>query len=307
MNMNVSKLKNRIDRIADLISLKLVEYKLKTIADIRHMSFELRTEIWTKFIKRSDPRIARFQRDLQVQFKRQFAEVIANVKKNPPKEQVIIEESINQKAPLTPEQTRFINLWMFDRKKWEREFMKTGKPHIQGAIVDGGEDALAKLGLAQEFATDEVVLDFVKKHSLEYAKEITGTTLDALRGQFVVALQNGEGVTKVMDRIQSVMTNCTEYRARMIAQTEMIGAINKGSVEAAKQSGVIWGHQWVGALDERIREDHEWLTVEGIAVPLGETFPRVNLEFPGEAGGDPAQVCNCRCTVKQLREPPEGE
>jgi len=110
-----------------------------------------------------------------------------------------------------------------------------------------------------------------------------------------------------MDRIQSVATNCSEYRSRMIAQTEMIGAINRGSTEGYKQSGVVWGTQWIGALDERIREDHEWLTVEGISVPLGERFPRAEVEFPGEAGGPPEQIIQCRCTTKPLRESPTGE
>ncbi len=282
----VRRLTRRINVLAGLIAVKLAEYGVRSIADIRHVSIELRAEIWNKFIGRADPRIEKMRKTMAGLFRRQFAEVMENVRKNPP-------PLGKAKEDLTDEQMHFISLWLFDREKWRQEFMDAGNPQIRGALVVGGQSALDTLGIAATFVTDAAVETFIMSHVFTFAEEIGKTSADALTAQFVEALKGGESVTDMMDRIQTVMKNATGARARLIAQTEMIGAINKGMMEGDRQSGVVWGHQWIGQMDERIRETHEEMTVSEEAVPMGARFSN-GCEYPGDQEhGDASEVCNC--------------
>lgn len=281
----------------------LAEKGIRTVADILPVTLEVRTAIWEKFIKRTDPHIIGMKKAMAALFKKQFAEVIENVRRNPPPKAW----TGQRKEALTAEQQRFVKLWLFDKTEWRKNFMRSGQPWIQGTYEDAGKTALEDLGIDEVFVVDAATQRYIKAHVFTFAKEIGDTTAKMLTAQFEDALKNGESVLKVIKRVKTVMTDATDYRAQMIAQTEMIGASNKGAYDGKVQSGVVWGNQWIGALDERIREDHEWLTVEGIAIPLGETFPRVNIQYPGEYGGDPSTVINCRCTLKGLTRGPNGE
>ena len=78
--------------------------------------------------------------------------------------------------------------------------------------------------------------------------------------------------------------------------------LNEGALEGSKQSGVVWGHQWLSALDDRVRDDH--VEEHGETAALGENFPTTGLEYPGDQGGDASQVVNCRCTLKPLTKKP---
>lgn len=301
MNGVALKLSRRMEAIAKCIAEKLSALQIRSIADIPHVSFELRTAIWNKFIKESDPRTEKMRKKMAGLFKRQFAEVLDNIKKNPPPGKAVLGIT---KEDLSEEQRHFIELWLYDRDKWRTEFMTETKADIVGALMFGGNDLFATLGLEGEFVTDAETRKYINGHMLKFADEIGKTTEDALKASFLEALKGGESVTDIMVRVQNIMVNATEYRARMIAQTEIIGAINKGSLEGCKQSGVVWGTQWLAALDERTRESHERLTREGAAVALGEKFD-IGCEYPGDQNGPAGEVINCRCTTKPLTEKPK--
>ncbi|MDO8716401.1 MAG: phage minor head protein [Dehalococcoidales bacterium] len=274
---------------------------IKTLADVQHVTFELRTEIWNKFIKGADPRQEKMRKRIAATFKRQFAEVLENVKNNPPSEKAY---RFKADGDLTDEQLRFINLWLFNKDQWRKEFQDAALPEITGALQFGGADLFATLGIIEEFVTDAATKKFLREHVFTFAKEIGQTSTDKLTATFIDALRAGESRDEIMARVSSVMTNATEYRSKMIAQTEIIGAINKGSLEGCKQSGVVWGNQWIGALDERIRESHERLTISGAAVALGEKFD-IGCEYPGDQSGPAGEVISCRCAMKPLTEKPK--
>ena len=138
------------------------------------------------------------------------------------------------------------------------------------------------------------------------ATSVDDTMKDVLRGQFVDALKAGESVTDMMTRIQTLADDMPEWKSRQIAQTEMISAINHGGMIGNKESGVVWGTQWIGALDDRIRDSHREMTENEEAAALDEPFSNGCL-YPGDPDGPPEESVNCRCTTKPLTENPEEE
>jgi len=105
----------------------------------------------------------------------------------------------------------------------------------------------------------------------------------------------------------------TGFRAETILNTEVNRAFSVGTAQRAEQvekkrPGLRkW---WLTAGDERVRPSHADAGVEfgpDNPIPIEEPFivGGAALEFPGDPGGPPEQVINCRCRVMYLH--PEWE
>ena len=64
----------------------------------------------------------------------------------------------------------------------------------------------------------------------------------------------------------------TERRSssETIARTEVIGALNGGSLEGWRQSGVVVGKSWLAALDDLVRDTHR--AAHGQVVGIDDNF-----------------------------------
>lgn len=91
-----------------------------------------------------------------------------------------------------------------------------------------------------------------------------------------------------------------EWMARRIARTEVQGAMEGGSMSAAKAWTAATGEQqwkqWLATEDSRTRTAH--VLADGQIVKLEEKFTvgDGHLDHPGEAGGPAHLVIHCRCT-----------
>lgn len=88
-------------------------------------------------------------------------------------------------------------------------------------------------------------------------------------------------------------------RGEVIARTETLAALNTAQREAFEQaidSGGVARQDvrrvWRTAADERVRSSHQRLN--GESVGMDEQFSN-GLLYPGEPGGAPEEVINCRC------------
>lgn len=52
---------------------------------------------------------------------------------------------------------------------------------------------------------------------------------------------------------------------------------------------------WIATLDNRTRHSHA--SLDGSEIPLDDTFDN-GLERPRDPNGDPAEICNCRCSLR---------
>lgn len=92
-----------------------------------------------------------------------------------------------------------------------------------------------------------------------------------------------------------------EYKARRIARTEAIGALNGGDYSGALASeeieGIILWKQWLATTDERTRHSH--VLADGQVQKLRDPFIVGGwpLEHPGDPVGPGQEVINCRCTA----------
>lgn len=121
------------------------------------------------------------------------------------------------------------------------------------------------------------------------------------------AASGGEGLTEdQIDRMVSRYTqNQLDYRARMIARTEALRAVNQASYEAFQQaidSGDVRSdelqHEWITASDNRVRDSHA--SMHGQKRPFGQPFISGSgspLLYPGDPSAPASEVIHCRCVL----------
>lgn len=107
----------------------------------------------------------------------------------------------------------------------------------------------------------------------------------------------GERLDQISNRIARSMAMRNENTAKTFARTAMTGAQNAGRqyrLEEARSKGVNVKKEWMATLDSHTRDSHA--DVDGEVVDVDKKFSN-GLEYPGEPGGAPAEVYNCRCTM----------
>jgi len=137
------------------------------------------------------------------------------------------------------------------------------------------------------------VLKWIQKNGLKAAKDINSTTKDALSKTLTEGMSVGEGIPKLKDRVLDIYDTATTSRAENIARTETHNAHAVGNYETFVKGGVK-KKSWLTTMDGRERSWHA--DMDGEAVGIDEQFSN-GLDYPGDPGGDGAEVCNCRCVL----------
>lgn len=144
----------------------------------------------------------------------------------------------------------------------------------------------------------------------EHITSITDTTRANVMKVIDASWQQGLSIPNTAKAIQAAMADAAPVRARMIARTELVGAINGGSLAATQlvsaTTGSPYSKQWrtaPGAPNPR-HELYEGL--DGQTVGLDEAFDvgGESLQYPGDPDGAPEEVINCRCAMTYVDAPP---
>lgn len=125
----------------------------------------------------------------------------------------------------------------------------------------------------------------------EYARKIINSVLrDATGGE-------GEMARAIQQQLKIGGAKISNWRARVIARTEVATASNVGQQVGAEAVGQPMERVWLSTADSRTRDAHA--NVDGQRVRLDEPFS-VNGELlmtPCDPNGSAENVINCRCGV----------
>lgn len=171
-------------------------------------------------------------------------------------------------------------------KKENELLAKITGPLIEEFLKLAGEDAMEILKPADDYEQSPKATKFVKERKEFLAKSVNATTATKLETAVNKGLNAGEGVLKISERIKKVYSEFPDYRADMIARTEVTAANNSGLIDGYRQSGVADSKEWVAVLDARTRPEH--VALDGEVVKLDEEFSN-GLPYPQEV--------NCRCVI----------
>jgi HK97 family phage portal protein len=186
----------------------------------------------------------------------------------------------------------------FDLEAWIKTFKKEAQPLIREMVAAAGVAAIDDLGIGLVFDVDRpAIAEFIRQRAQRFAEEVNQTTWEALRTSLGEGLDAGEGVDKLMARVEAEMGDRIRSSSETIARTETQGATSGGTIEAWRDTGVVEGKTWLSALiPNRSRQEH--MDAHGQTVGLDEQFDigGVMTDGPG-LSGDAGTDINCLCTI----------
>ena len=160
----------------------------------------------------------------------------------------------------------------------------------------GLDDLLPSVDIPLNFnLSAPAVIQFLEERAQRFATQVNETTWQALKASLAEGIQAGETIEELAQRVDSVMTQ-RRSTTETIARTEVIGALNGGSLEMWRQSGVVAKKQWLAALDDRLRDTHR--AAHGQAVGIDQNFAVGDGHGPHPGAiGIAAEDINCRCSM----------
>ena len=144
--------------------------------------------------------------------------------------------------------------------------------------------------------SDDLLEPLGQHAAANFTAEMRTLTAKAIERSFNAGLS----VPDTARAIRAVVNEASPATATMLARTDLIGLANGGSYRAARAVYADEQEQvfktWHNAHDARVRPTHS--AAGGQTVPLEATFNvgGARLQYPGDPGGPPQEVINCRCT-----------
>ena len=118
-----------------------------------------------------------------------------------------------------------------------------------------------------------------------------------MTSKLMQGILNGDSIPKISESLLDVVHN-NDVSATRAARTLVTQAENMGRLDSYKtldEQGVVQEKVWIATPDSRTRASH--LDVDGETVGINDTFSN-GLEYPADPSGDPAEVYNCRCSMR---------
>jgi len=193
-----------------------------------------------------------------------------------------------------------------DKKKEAETVSELIRPKMEEALGDGAESTIQATGSSGLFLpADPEVVGWLGERLDMFSREVAGTTFREIGQILRAGFAEGQPLPLIADTLRVKFASWDRYRAPLIARTEAMSALNKGSILGARASGAtaLLRKVWLTAADEHVRLSHEQAGVAyAKGVPLKELFRVGNdaMDAPG-CGKDPSENINCRCTVGYIR------
>lgn len=206
---------------------------------------------------------------------------------------------------------------------------------VRGSVTGGGDIDPGRVSDHQQFWTEEVnqrVVPTIRQTFDGVFRRITGRS-DPVLDPWTAEYLNGAGnrlvrlpdevyalivqevergirdgldiptVTQSINQVLSV-TGSQRWpnRARVVARTETMGAVNAGAfrsavLEAEARGDVAPFKQWLSTDDPRTRPTHRAADMQRTLMTEPFIVGGAKLLFPGDPTGPADEVINCRCTL----------
>lgn len=134
---------------------------------------------------------------------------------------------------------------------------------------------------------------------LEYGKK-------QIRASVTSGILQGKSAGKIASDLQNRIAEMNRTSAVRAARTAVTGAENAGrmdSYKAASDMGIKVRKRWVATKDGGTRHAHRRL--DGQTVDWNESFASElgKIRYPGDPRAKPANVYNCRCSLRTVEKP----
>lgn len=118
-----------------------------------------------------------------------------------------------------------------------------------------------------------------------------------MTSKLLQGILSGDDIPSISKSLMEVIAS-NKASAIRNARTMVTGAENGGrfdSYEDLADQGVVQKKVWIATPDDLTRESHA--EIDGEEVDIDEEFSN-GLMYPGDPSGDPSEVYNCRCSMR---------
>lgn len=118
-----------------------------------------------------------------------------------------------------------------------------------------------------------------------------------MSSKLLQGILNGDSIPNIASSLISVIGN-NKVSAIRNARTMVTQAENSGRLDSydnLAEQGVVQKKVWIATPDDRTRQSH--LDIDGEEVDIDAEFSN-GLMYPGDPTGDPEEVWNCRCSMR---------
>lgn len=147
---------------------------------------------------------------------------------------------------------------------------------------------------------------FLQVRVAQRITSITNTTRKRITTIIERSIEEGLGAEEISREIsQQAGGNINVHRARAIARTETVTAMNQGTYMAANSSRFQMEKSWDATLDGRTRSAHRDADIHGRWIPFDQPFYLQNPQtgtlesamHPGDNSLSAGNLINCRCSM----------
>lgn len=231
------------------------------------------------------------------------------------------EEALDVNISFNQVNARAVQSMQQNQLRLIREFMDDQRVTLRGAMTQGVQDGLNPVDQAKLFRDSIGLTRYQERNVANYERQlrligtdegsVNNATRRALHDKrfnrtLAAAAKNGQPLT---EKQIAVMTEryrerYIAYRAKVIARTEALRAVNQATeemylqaIEAGEIDAGSLERRWVTAKDERVRSSHAALN--GQKKKIGEPWITANgpLYFPGDPRGAASETVQCRCVL----------
>lgn len=170
------------------------------------------------------------------------------------------------------------------------------------AKIDTGFTLYSRESVAELIANDPEVLPPVGKkvaRDIAMGKAVKWNR-QQLQSVMMQGILQGDSIPKLATRLANTVGDRDRKAAIRNARTMATAAQNAGreqSYKNAQAKGIELEQMWIATLDSRTRHSHRWL--DGERKPVGEPFSN-GCRYPADPEGAPAEIYNCRCTLRAV-------
>ena len=127
-----------------------------------------------------------------------------------------------------------------------------------------------------------------------------------VNSEVMQGILQGESMAAIAERLSRV-AGMNARTAITNARTSVTSAENKGRLDSyhrAEKDGIILKKEWLSSDNSRTRNWHFSSDFEKLIVPIDEPFHNSmgEIRYPGDPAAKPANVYNCRCSMKAVIE-----
>lgn len=186
--------------------------------------------------------------------------------------------------------------------------LRTKTDPVRRAVIETTMTATLD-GVGIDWDADNPFTAEVLKQSGSQIVDVAETSRRNVNKIIAGSYKEGLSIRDTAKAIRVGMAEADTRRALLITRTEMVGAVNGGSLAAthivAKASGVTYQKQWLvgyGAKHPR-HERYPGLNMQTVTLEGYFTVGGSYLQHPGDPAGPPHEICNCRCSMSYVEGP----